>query len=99
MPRHTNLFKLLSKLILTNKENGLEITPIICRRSFSILLQVAFLNCSSSEVKISTTRTLSKKLYSRKVLKLLRRFHLKIFRLVLQIALPTNGTMNSKQKI
>ena len=52
MPRRTNLIKLISKLIATNLENGLEITPIICRQRFSILLQVAVLKCSSSEVNI-----------------------------------------------
>ena len=34
MPRRTNLIKLISKLIATNYENDLEITPIICRQSF-----------------------------------------------------------------
>ena len=50
MPRRTKLIELISKLIATNYENGLEVTPIICRQSFCILLQVAFLKCSSSEV-------------------------------------------------
>ena len=52
MPRRMNLIKLISKLIATNLKNGLEITPIICRQSFSILLQVASLKCSSLEVEI-----------------------------------------------
>ena len=52
MPRRTNLIELISKLIATNLENGLEITAIICRWSFSILLQIAALKSSSSEVNI-----------------------------------------------
>ena len=38
MPRRTNLIRLITKLIATNSENDLEITPIICRQNFSILL-------------------------------------------------------------
>ena len=64
MPRRTDLIKLISELIATNEENGLEITLIICRQSFFILLQVEFLKFSSSEVKIH----FSKMLYNRKVL-------------------------------
>ena len=64
-----NLIKLNNKLFATNQENGLQITPIICRQSFSILLQVASLKCSSSEVKIYTTINFSKKLYNLKILK------------------------------
>ena len=52
MQKLTNLIKLISKLIATNKENGLEITPIICHQNFSMLLQIASLKSSSSEVKI-----------------------------------------------
>ena len=68
MSRRTNLFKLISKLIATNYETGLKITPIIFRQSFTILLQVASLKSSSSEVGIYTTINFSKKLFNRKVL-------------------------------
>ena len=44
MSRRTNIIKLIGYRIATNYEIGLEITPIICRQSFFILLHVAFLS-------------------------------------------------------
>ena len=70
-------------------------TPIFCRQSFSILLEVASLKCKSLEVKIWTTIYFRKTLYNRNVLII---FPIKkIFQPLLQI--DTNGSMSRRQKL
>ena len=100
MPRRTNIIELIGKLIATNKKVGLENTAIICQQSFSILLQVAFLKCSSSEVKISTIINFLKTGTFEKFSKFCVDFSLDFTRKISDNFhnLPTNGAMNGRQK-
>ena len=74
MPRRTNIITISVKLVATNSKISLETTPIICRQSCSVLFQVTFLKSAPSEVKISKTLNVSKKLYHQKALNFWRRF-------------------------